>query len=139
MQISRVHDLMVRGLDYRALRQDMISANIANVGTPYYRSRDIAFEGVLAREKAKLFPRPEATLPMAATNPRHLRPPQETKARAEVFFRDGHLARNDGNTVDLDVETTEMAKNTVMYNALIAALKKDSAIFRSIIDASAKT
>lgn len=28
------------------------------------------------------------------------------------------MARNDANTVDLDVETTEMGKNTVMINAL---------------------
>jgi flagellar basal-body rod protein FlgB len=138
MQISKSHALMAKALDYRAMRQDMISSNIANVDTPGYRARDISFEGVLAQERAKLFPRPEATLEMAVTDPEHLRPSEQRRTRAEIFFRDGHLARNDGNTVDLDVETTEMAKNTVMYNALIAAMKKNGAIFRSVLDASAK-
>ncbi|WP_353661342.1 flagellar basal body rod protein FlgB [Hydrogenimonas sp. SS33] len=139
MQISRVHNLMAEALDYRGMRQDMISANIANVDTPFYRSRDIGFEGVLAKEADKIFPKPSPKLALAQTEKGHL--PgfgDDAPSRAEIFFRDGHTARNDGNTVDLDVETTEMAKNTVMYNAIVAALKKDSALFRSVLDASAK-
>jgi len=42
-------------------------------------------------------------------------------------------------TVDIDVESTEMSKNSVMFNALINAKKKDGAIFKSVIEASAKT
>ena len=57
---------------------------------------------------------------------------------AQIFLRDGHMARNDANTVDLDVETTEMSKNTVMINALDGAYKAQSNIFKSVIDASAK-
>lgn len=138
MRISKTHNLMAQALNYRAMRQDMISSNIANVDTPGYRSRDIAFEDVLVAEKAQIFHTPSRKLTLAKTEPGHLDPVGEGTPRSEIFFRDGHLARNDGNTVDLDVETTEMAKNSVMYNALVAALKKDSAIFRSVIDASAK-
>ncbi|EFG7030359.1 flagellar basal body rod protein FlgB, partial [Escherichia coli] len=53
-------------------------------------------------------------------------------------LRDGHLARNDANTVDLDVETTEMSKNTVMITALDGVLRRQSNIFSSILDASSK-
>jgi len=63
---------------------------------------------------------------------------RDLSPKAEIFFRDGHMARNDGNTVDLDVETTEMAKNSTMYNALVMALKKNSMLFKSVIDSSAK-
>ncbi|BDY13312.1 flagellar basal body rod protein FlgB [Hydrogenimonas cancrithermarum] len=139
MEINRAHTLMAKALDYRALRQDLISSNIANVDTPFYRSRDIAFEDALAIERDRLYARPSAKLELAATHANHLNgTTEDASAHAEIFFRDGHTARNDGNTVDLDVETTEMAKNTVMYNALVAALKKNGAIFRSVIDASAK-
>ena len=48
------------------------------------------------------------------------------------------MARNDGNSVDLDVETTEMSKNSVMFNALIQANKKSGGIFKSVLDASSK-
>jgi len=139
MQINPAHGLMAKALDYRALRQDLISANIANVDTPYYRARDISFEKVLAAEKARIYKRESAALEMAKTDAMHMRGAKEESGyRAEIFFRDGHMARNDANTVDLDVETTEMAKNMTMYNALVAALKKNGAIFRSVIDASAK-
>jgi flagellar basal-body rod protein FlgB len=139
MQISRVHDLMKEALDYRAIRQDLISANIANVDTPYYRARDISFESTLAEKRREIFGKQSPTLELAKTDARHLSPVREgASEKATLFYRDGHMARNDGNTVDLDVETTEMAKNLTMYNALVAAIKKDGAILRGVIDASAK-
>ena len=49
------------------------------------------------------------------------------------------MARNDGNSVDLDVETTEMSKNSLMFNAIVQANKKESLIFKSVIEASSKT
>ena len=48
------------------------------------------------------------------------------------------MARNDGNSVDLDVETTEMSKNSIMFNALVEMNKRSSGIYRSVIDASGK-
>ncbi len=139
MQISPVKELLARALDYRATRQDLISSNIANVDTPFYRSRDISFEESLAAQKAKIFNERELKLKMATTDEKHLQGMDEgSSIKAEIFFRDGHMARNDGNTVDLDVETTEMAKNMTMYNAIIAAMKKNGAIFRAVLDASAK-
>ncbi|WP_457592307.1 flagellar basal body rod protein FlgB [Hydrogenimonas sp.] len=138
MQISPARELMAKALNYRALRQNLISANIANVDTPHYRSRDISFEKSLAAERARL-EQGGHTLKLAVTDGRHLHGLSEgNSTKAEIFFRDGHMARNDANSVDLDVETTEMAKNLTMYNALVAALKKNGAIFRSVIDASAK-
>ncbi|MBN2782650.1 MAG: flagellar basal body rod protein FlgB, partial [Campylobacterales bacterium] len=77
-------------------------------------------------------------LKMAKTDAAHLEPDGKKSFMPTTFFRDGHMARNDGNSVDLDVETTEMSKNSTMYNALISTYKKDSAIFRSVIEASGK-
>ncbi len=139
MQTNPARELMARALDYRAARQELISSNIANVDTPYYRARDISFEEALAAKKAQLFKKESGVLKMAKTDAGHMEGVAESGGvKAEIFFRDGHTARNDANTVDLDVETTEMAKNMTMYNALVAALKKNGAIFRSVIDASAK-
>ena len=52
--ISRTHGLIKDALDYRAARQDMISSNIANADTPFYRPRDISFEDALAQKAADL-------------------------------------------------------------------------------------
>ncbi len=139
LSISRAHDLMNSALDYRTARQDMIAGNIANADTPFYRPKDIRFEEVLAQKSADLFGGTSKTLPMARTNGAHLDGSVEPgTAKPSIFFRDGHMARNDGNSVDLDVETTEMAKNSTMYNALIAAKKKGTGIYKSVIDASSK-
>lgn len=139
MQVSAAYDLMAKALDYRAIRQDMIASNIANADTPYYRPRDMRFEDALATEKNKIFNKPSQTLAMAQTDGNHFALQDErATTKAKTFFRDGHMARNDGNSVDLDVETTEMSKNSVMFTALTNAMKKDISIYRSVIDASSK-
>lgn len=140
LSISRAHDLMNEALDYRTARQDMIAGNIANADTPFYRPKDIRFEETLAQKSAKIFNEKSQTLPMAKTNAMHMDSSSiPSDLKPTMFFRDGHMARNDGNSVDLDVETTEMSKNSMMYNAIIAAKKKGTGIYKSVIDASAKT
>ena len=130
---------MKEALDYRAIRQDMIASNIANADTPFYRPKDIRFEEKLIEEKRKLFDHDTNRLELAKTSSKHLGSIDESvNTKAQVFFRDGHMARNDGNSVDLDVETSEMAKNSIMYNALINGMKKQAGIIRAVIDASGK-
>ncbi len=137
--ISQAHELMKEALNYRAQRQDLIASNIANADTPFYRPRDIDFEGMLAEKKAAMFATNEPQLELAHTNASHMQASSEShQSKATLFFRDGHMARNDGNSVDLDVETSEMSKNSVMFNALIASIKKSGATFKSVIDASQK-
>ncbi len=140
LSISKAHDLMNEALDYRAARQDMIAGNIANADTPFYRPKDIRFEETLQQKSAQIFNDKSQTLPMAKTNGMHMDGSSiPSDLKPTMFFRDGHMARNDGNSVDLDVETTEMSKNSMMYNAIIAAKKKGTGIYKSVIDASAKT
>ena len=140
IDVSRSAELLSSALDYRAARQDMIASNIANADTPFYRPRDIRFEDALAAKKAEIFKDNSHQLQMAQTDGAHLAPRSETSSyKPTTYFRDGHMARNDGNSVDIDVETTEMSKNSVMFNAIIQAKKKDGMIFRSVIEASQKT
>ena len=139
IELSRAEQIVDKALDYRAMRQDLIASNIANADTPFYRPRDVSFEETLRAKKAEVFHEKSHDLAMAQTNTKHLKANEEpSRATATTFFRDGHMARNDGNSVDIDVESTEMSKNSIMFNALISARKKDEAIFRSVIDASAK-
>jgi flagellar basal-body rod protein FlgB len=139
IQISKTHALLAQAMDYRAARQDMISSNIANADTPYYKPRDISFESALIAKKDELYQDHSHELKMAQTDPKDLEPQSQTSSlKPTLFYRDGHMARNDGNSVDIDVETTEMSKNSIMFNALVMANKKDAAIFKSVIDASSR-
>jgi flagellar basal-body rod protein FlgB len=138
-EISKSFDIMQKSLYYRTIRQDLIASNIANADTPFYKPRDIRFEDALREEVDKKFDIPPKTpkLELARTNPMHLEPKDiDDASKPIVFFRDGHLARNDGNSVDIDVETTELAKNNIAYNATLQALRKDIEIFKAVIDSS---
>ncbi len=140
VEISRTHSLIKDALDFRAMRQDMIASNIANADTPFYRPRDVRFEEALAAKKADILHYKSNQLALAQTDGAHIPLKNETSSyKPTTYFRDGHMARNDGNSVDIDVETTEMSKNSIMFNALVQANKKDSAIFKSVIEASQKT
>ena len=137
--VSRTSKLLVEAMNYRATRQDMIASNIANADTPNYKPRDISFEQTLIAKKEAILKDDSHQLKMAQTDARHLEPKEEkVSTLPTTFFRDGHMARNDGNSVDIDVETTEMSKNSIMFNALIGAQKKDMMIFKSVIEASQK-
>jgi flagellar basal-body rod protein FlgB len=140
MEISKAHDFMVSAMNSRATRQKLISSNISNIDTPFYRPRDVAFEKALQSEAAKAFDsEKDDELEMAQTKGTHLQGDFDSPEKSTIFFRDGHGARNDGNSVDLDVETTEMSKNSIMYKALASGLRKESNIFRAVIAASEKT
>ena len=139
LSTSRAHAIIDMALDYRAARQDIIASNIANADTPFYRSRDISFEETLRAKKAEVFQDNSSKLSLAQTDDAHIPLSSEKSSfKPTLFFRDGHMARNDGNSVDIDVETTEMSKNSIMFNALISSRKKSAGIFRSVIEASQK-
>ncbi len=135
---TKAKPLMDAALTARAQRQEMIAGNIANISTPFYKARDIDFESALIEKTKLLYGKSDTKeLKMTKTHDTHIGGYQDVgKLKSTIFFRDGHMARNDGNTVDLDIETTELSKNSIMFNALTAALKKNSAIFKSVITAS---
>ena len=137
---TKAKPLMEAALSARAQRQDMISGNIANIDTPFYKARDIDFESALIEKTKEMYKQNDIKeLEMAKTDAQHMSAYQSiNSSKSTIFLRDGHMARNDGNTVDLDVETTELSKNSIMFNALTAALKKNSTIFKSVLEASAK-
>ena len=136
-EISKSFNLMSQAIHYRNIRQDLIASNIANASTPFYKPRDIRFEEYLQQEAAKKFHKPTNKLELAKTNPMHLDPIEDSNnSKPIMFLRDGHLEKNDGNSVDIDVETSEMAKNTVMISALSEAIKKQMQIFKDAIDSS---
>jgi len=137
---TQAKPLMEAALNARAMRQDMIAGNIANIDTPFYKARDIDFESALIEKSREMYGKKDVKeLSMAQTDGAHMQGKKELDTnKSTLYLRDGHMARNDGNTVDLDVETTELSKNSIMFNALTAALQKNGAIFKSVLDASAK-
>ena len=133
-------ELVSSALAGRNLRNQLINSNLANVDTPFYKSKVIEFGSALVARSKELFKKDDSKeLKLAQTNSAHQEPwrfPDPNKTT--IYLRDGHLARNDANTVDLDVETTELSKNTMMISALDGVLRRQGNIFTAIIDASSK-
>ncbi len=138
MQLSKSYDLLAKALDYRSARAKIISANIANIDTPYYKAKDIKFEDALLDEAKKLYGSKGVELELAKTNPRHMDLEDDTSSKVSYYLRATHAQRNDANTVDLDIETTELSKNQMMYQAAMSALQKESKMFKSMLDSSSR-
>jgi flagellar basal-body rod protein FlgB len=132
MEASSVSAELFKNLSYRADRQNIISSNIANRDTPGYKTKDLSFSDELSNVTKN-------QLPMKITNSNHIIP-QNNIASIEnkVYDVENLQVQNDGNNVSLDREMSEMAKNNMVFQALQAAIKKDSALFRSVIDSSGK-
>lgn len=139
--ISKSNQLLEAGLNARAMRQDLVSSNIANIDTPFYKARDVDFETALIEKKREIYGESSVSkkLEMAQTDNAHLNEKTDfDSSKSTLYLRDGQMARNDGNTVDLDVESSELGKNAMMFNALSSGLQKNGLIFKSVIEYSSK-
>ena len=100
-------------LNARAYRQQVIASNIANADTPNYKARDVDFKQAL---KGALGGEP-ANLPLATTSGRHLPGVNGSPVEASLKFRKEEQGAVDGNTVNMDVERSAFAENSVQYQA----------------------
>jgi flagellar basal-body rod protein FlgB len=132
MEASRVSNYLYQYLNFRAQNQKVISNNIANINTPMYKTKALSFE-------AHLQPESQNDLAMKVTNSAHIVPQKRIEpSMLKMYEPQGLEEQNDGNNVNLDVQMSEMSKNSVMFNAIQSAIKKDNQWFKLIIDASAK-
>jgi len=131
---SGVTAILQRALDAASLRQSVIANNIANADTPGYVAQTVDFEQALHKALAR--GPGQAGLRLAVTNPAHLGGAGVDGGLPEprvVVAATGRM-RNDGNTVDVDAEMANLAKNTIAYNALTSELAARLAMWRTVIE-----
>lgn len=105
-------NLLAKGLEVSSKRHEVISNNIANVNTPQYKRQIVSFEEEMARVfdgRVDLVGRRDNDkhIPIDEINYMNVGP-TVTKDRI-------HIMRNDKNNVDIDVEMSDLAKNTMTY------------------------
>lgn len=135
MKPSSVTETLFDNLNYRAERQKVISANIANINTPDYKTKDVSFQSALDKKNQ------EKDLELFTTNKMHIQNDSHkdlNKSTMTQYEVENLQEQNDGNNVNLDHQMSEMNKNGTIFSALQASIKKDSLLFRSVIDSSAK-
>jgi len=104
-----------QALKFRALRNEVLSSNIANADTPNYKARDLDFGSAL---KDAQF----GQLPLKKTNELHQSGWGTNRLGASVKYRIPMQPTLDGNTVETDVEQAAFAENAVQYRASLAFL-----------------
>lgn len=104
-----------QALKFRALRNEVLSSNIANADTPNYKARDLDFGTALKNAQG-------AQLPMRTTSHLHTQPANVNSIGAELKYRIPTQPTLDGNTVETDVEQAAFAENAVQYRASLAFL-----------------
>ncbi len=132
MEASSVTSTLFEQLNFRGEKQKVISSNIANINTPNYKTKDLIFEDEL---KAV-----DNTLQMKQTNSKHLSSINNGLSNINPKLIDvkGLPEQNDGNNVNLDTQMSEMSKNKILFDAIQSSIKRDSRLFKSVIESSAK-
>jgi flagellar basal-body rod protein FlgB len=108
-------NLLGKGLEVSTKRHKVIANNIANVNTPKFKRQIVTFEEKMAQVfdgKVDIAGRREDNrhIPIGEINYMEVDP---------VTIRDRiHVMRNDKNNVDIDVEMSDLAKNTMKYQIM---------------------
>lgn len=94
-------------LDLLSTRQKLVSANIANIDTPGYKTRDINFSAELQNA-------------MAGQTPSTIQP-------------SGLATKNDGNNVSLDREARLLSENAIRFNFASQIIRAQHRMMKSAI------
>ena len=134
MEASSISNKLFEQLNFRGERQKVISSNIANINTPGYKTKELVFEDELNNSINN------NSLQMKATNSRHMSNVNSSTANSnpKLMEVENLEEQNDGNNVNIDTQMGEMSKNKVLFDAIQSSIKRDSKLFRSVVESSAK-
>ncbi|MDP4105920.1 MAG: flagellar basal body rod protein FlgB, partial [Bacillota bacterium] len=108
------------------LKQKVISQNIANADTPNYKAQDVSFKAILQNEMGQNFT-------TYRTDARHIDFSESSTANPAVITRPNVQYNNNGNSVDLDQEMSDLAKNQIYYDALVEQENNKFAALKNVI------
>ena len=125
-------DRLGRALGASQLRHEVITNNIANVDTPYFKRSEVRFEQLLQQQLAEY----KSSFVGYRTDPRHLQIGAAVRktVQPEVFTDTTTAMNNNYNNVDIDYEMSQLAKNQLYYNTLIQQLNHEIKVTRTAID-----
>ncbi len=112
---------LATSLNFRKMRQELISSNIANAETPGYRAKRLDFEDALARALDV-----DGQMGMKTGNPGHFNVGSGgfSNLKPEIYEDVTGIVSEDGNNVDRDRELALMAENQLLYEASVQLLNK---------------
>jgi len=118
-------NILDKALDASWTRNSVISNNIANVDTPGFKRQDVHFEDYLRNEVGYTMSLDDEVADadldslMATTYTDY----------ANVSYR------LDGNNVDIDTESVELAKNQIKYYTMVDSVSQEFSRLKSVVKA----
>lgn len=114
--------LTQKSLDFLWEKQKVVANNIANNDTPGYKAKYVTFEEELRTKLASGTDKKRSQMKEDIMN---------SKIRFHTTQNESN--RLDGNNVNVDVESMEMARTTLHYQYMLKAFNNDYSRLRTII------
>lgn len=118
-------NILDKAADASYLRNEVISNNIANQDTPFYKRKDVSFEDALQRELGSL---KYQSVAKSVANVSLSRITAKTYTDSV-----GYKYRIDGNNVDPETEQAELASNEQKYDGLYRAIDSEFSALRAVM------
>jgi flagellar basal-body rod protein FlgB len=129
ISFDRALGIHEQALGFRAQRAEVLANNIANADTPNYKARDLQFASVLAEQSAKSQRGPVS---LSRTNSQHIPADGVMAGDASLAYRTPMHSSIDQNTVDLQIEQSNYAENSVQFQASFTLLNSK---FKGLVSA----
>ncbi len=116
-------NVLKKAADASWKRDEIIANNIANVDTPGYKRKDVQFESYLMSSMLG-----DGSLDRRVANAKL------SSLEATVYTDNAALSyRMDGNNVDIDTETANLAENQIRYYALMDSMTQEFSRIKSVL------
>ena len=122
---KKTFKILKKGIETNNFRYQVIANNISNADTPGFKRSSVTFEAQLRRAFES---EQDQSLIANVSSEKHI------PFRVPINWDDvvpkkvldySSSIRNDGNNVDIDRESTDLSKTTLVYSALLDLLKHD--------------
>jgi flagellar basal-body rod protein FlgB len=109
--------ILQKSLDALAVQHEVIANNLANIDTPNFKRSVVTFQDKLSMAINNT---PES--PLWRTHPMHMPLPDQSLSlnnfKPDIRTIGDTIGRNDGNNVDMEMESGLLAQNNLLYNSL---------------------
>jgi len=122
---------LTTALNFREMRQELISSNVANANTPGFKAKKMDFEEALARALDV-----DGHMQMNVSDGRHHNVGNGgfNNLEPEIYDDPNGVVSENGNTVDVEAEMARMAENKLMYDALVQLVNKKMGMMKYAIN-----
>ena len=125
--------IMQTNLDVLTQRMNIIGQNITNVNTPHYKAKKLEYENLFAEKLAEINNSYAKQLRYSGEAGRQRLQRYFDNVKPVVVTDNTTEMRVDGNNVDIDHESLQMARIQIQYNFMIRKITDEYNLLRHAI------